>query len=248
MKKLLSILITLMLVLIIAGCNSPAPNTVIDTTLEDRVTVLEEQVAELEQVLVDIEIIEGLNGQREYYLPKTESTLLNFTSVSAGTIELMGDELDKASAPSYVLDVDENYIPFYDVMELLVAKYFTDDVSLHTASIGFQIKAVILTENINKEDYVARLILMIDELSNYDFYIIGGSELYIQSQIDGMTYITIPVQTLRSSFITMTADVMIEGTYEITSYGLEYDGVQVKALYDGYVTAETFAGYVLDYK
>jgi len=251
MKKLLIGLISLMLVLGIAGCNSPAPDVELEnrvTGLETQVDLLETQVEELEQILIDLEIIEGLNGQREYYLPRQESTMFNVTSVSAGDVELLGDELDKVSAPSYVLDVDENYIPFYNVMELLIDKYFNEDVTLHSASIGSQVSAVVLTDDVNINDYFARLFLMIEELSNYDFYIIGGSELYIQSQIEGMTYIIIPIQTLRSSFITMTADVFIEGTYEISSYRLDYDNETVKRLYEQYVIDETFTGYVLDYK
>ena len=243
MKKLL-LVITLLLVLFMGACES-APQ---DTELQDRVTVLEGQVDELEQILIDLEFIEGLNGQREYYLPQTnETSMFNFQSVSANEVELLGTELDKSKAPSYVLDINEEYIAFKDVVQLLVDKYYSDEVTIDTALIGFQIKMVLTVGDVSQEELMAQTILLINELSLYDFYILGGSELYIQFVGSIWSYIIVPIQTMRSSFITITPEVIYNGIYEVRLFQFDYDSEQVQALYDDYVTNGIYNGYVLDY-
>lgn len=246
MKKLLALFISLVLVLSIAGCKSPAQDTYDDTELEQRVATLESQVEELEGILVDLEVIEGLNGQKEYYLPKT-SSIFNTTSVSAGDIELLGGELDKTKAPSYVLDANGNYVSFDDVVSKLVTKYFTN-ISAQDSCIGFQIKIVLGTGGLSQEEFMARLIMLVNELSHYDFYIIGGSELYIQFDFGGTSYIKIPIQTMRSTFITITPEVIYNGWYEIQLFNLDYNETQVQTLYDTYMADVQYSGYVLDYK
>ena len=247
MKKLLVFIIALVLVLSIGGCQNPPQDTLEDTELEQRVTTLEGQVAELEGILVDLEVIEGLNGQKEYYLPQETQTTFAQT-VSAGYIELLGDELDKTKAPSYVLDANGDYVPFDDVIDLLFTKYFGEKATVTNALIGFQIKIVLNTNDISQEEYMARLIMLINELSLYDFYIIGGSELYIQSYWEATSYIKIPIQTLRSSFITITPEVIYTGTYEIQLSNVSYDNISVQTLYDEYMASGLYGGYVLDYK
>jgi len=137
MKKLLTILLTFILVIGLGAC-APSQDT---KELEDRIEILEEQMLEVEDILVNIEVIEGLNGQREYYIPST-STVSKFVGVSASDVEPLGDALDKTKAPDYVLDINEEYISFEQVAQLLVDKYFENNVLLTSATIGFQIKLV----------------------------------------------------------------------------------------------------------
>jgi len=243
MKKILGLVITLLLVLGVGACVK-APT---DTDLEDRVTILEEQVLELENILIDLEVIEGLNGQREYYLPQKSVSVFQTTSVSAYTMETLGDELDKSKAPNYVLDENENYIPFSTVVDLLIEKYFGNDIDIKIALIGFQIKITLEVNDISENEYMAKMIMLINELSNYDFYIIGGSELYIQSDFSGTSYIKIPIQTMRSSFINITPEVIYNGLYEIRLVQHTFSTVSVQALYDEYMLSELYDGYVLDY-
>jgi hypothetical protein len=245
MKKLL-LLITLVLVIGLGACESAPDNTEL-LELENRVVELESKVDELEQILVDIEVIEGLNGQKEYYIPDAKHSIFNVSSVGASDIELLGTELDKASAPSYVLDENGDYVPFDDVVQKLVTKYY-GNVDVEDSYIGFQIKIVLSIGDMSQEEFMAKTIMLINEISQYDFYIIGGSELYIQLHDSSYGYVKLPIQTMRSSFITITPEVIYNGLYEIQLMQLNYDKAQVQTLYDEYVASGLYDGYVLDYK
>lgn len=245
MKKLYMIVITLILVIGLGACNS-APDTNDYVTKDE----MELEINQLWDILEDIGVIEGLNGQREYYIQDNEQpTSVLFTSVSAYEIELLGTELDKTKAPSYILDIDENYISFEELAQLLLTKYF--DVNLNYTALGFQAKIVfnISSTDYTQEEIISRIILLIEEISHYDWYIIGSSEFYINIKYD-MEYLNIkvPIQTMRSDFVTMTPEVIYSGWYEVWLQGWNYDNAIVQSLYDDYVTNETYIGYVLDYK
>lgn len=231
MKKLLIVLVALFSFTLL-GCDNENEIEV----LENRVAELESRVDEIETLLTEMEFIEGINGQREYYTP------------TALSIQLLGEELDKTKAPSYVLDNEENYINFSQVAQLLVTKYFGTSVTITTAEIGYQVKLMLQNHEITQEEYLTRMILLIDELSNYDFYIIGSSEIYIQANFDGTSYIKIPIQTLRSSFVTITPEVIYSRLYEVKIYRMTFDIETVQSLYNDFVANETFVGYVLNYE
>lgn len=243
MKKIILILTIMISVMLLGACSSSD-----STDLEERVIELEEQMSEVEQILIDIQIIEGLNGEREYYLPDNytiKDTV--WQGVNASTIETLGTELDKNNAPSYVLDENEEYIPFANVAQLLVNKYY-GDVELLVATIGVQTDIVISSGDMTQDEFIAKTILLVEELSNYDFYIISSTQLVIQTQFNSTARIFIPIATLRSTFITMTPELIINGTYEIRKTGLSYDSVLVKDLYNQYVLSEEYINYVLDFK
>jgi hypothetical protein len=247
MKKLLTVIISLVLVFSLGACKS-ASN---DTDLEKRVETLEAQVEELEAILVDLEIIEGLNGQREYYLPETnnEYSVFNSQTLSASDIELTGEEIDTLNAPSYLLDADGKYIEFETVMDLLIAKYYGGDVNATKALLGGQIQIELDVKNIEMEEYMAKLIMLVEELAHYDFYIIGSSEISILLDRDSLTsgYMIIPIPTMRSTFITFTPEVFYTGSYEIQLYRMTFNKDEVQTLYDGYELEGTYDGFVLDY-
>lgn len=237
MKKLYgSILIAILIVLV--GCQSPT-----DTDLEKRVDTLEQQVSELESILVDLQVIEGLNGQREYYLPQEQSTM--FQGVSAYSVELLNNELDTTLAPTYVLDENDNYVEFEQLAKLLSIKYYGEDL-VTSANMGSVVEIILDKPDLTQEEFVARTALMIVELSEYDFYIIGSSELVIQTNFNSTSRIILPIQTLRSSFITIDAISIINGIYEIRKQGLTYITDDVLAYYNDYITNETYNGYVLN--
>ena len=249
MKKILILLVMLFTITLI-GCGEEPYNytpdiqdlqnqineqqTQIDL-MQDAYSELYEDYDEMYQILEDIGVIEGLNGQRAYYLP------------TALSLELLGTELDKDKAPDYVLDINGDYISFETVADLLVEKYFGNLVTVDEAVVGFQLKMVLSHGDITANEFMARLIFMINELSLYDFYIIGSSEIYIQTVYGGTSYIKIPMQTLRSDFITLTPEVIYSGTYEIQLFQMAFNKVTVQTLYDDFVLNETFTGYVLDY-
>ncbi len=205
---------------------------------------------EVEEILINIGVIEGLNGQREYYIIPQNDYVDNtvWQGVNASEYETLGSELDKSKAPAYILDVDDNYIPFEDVAQLLVDKYFEDRIEILEASVGSQVKLRIDRLNMTQSEYMARMILLIEELSNYDWYIIGASTLYIQTDFNGTTWIKAPMQTLRSDFVTITPEVIYSGWYEIDVYGMSYIPSMVQSTYDGLVLSELFNGFVLDFE
>jgi len=196
---------------------------------------------EMQKLLVEIGVIEGLNGQNAYYLP----TALSF--------ELLGTELEKDKAPSYVLDENEDYVPFADVAQLLVDKYFSGILTVGSTDLRDVVYIyiedfdnVIMSQN----EYLARSILMLEELGNYDFYIIGSTGIQLSTSFEyiGTASIKIPMQSLRSEFITLTPEVIYTGAYEVSITQMTYNIALVQAYYDGYVLNETFSGYVLDFK
>lgn len=214
--------------------------------IEDRLDELDLTILQLEEILVNIEVIEGLNGQKEYYIPN--DILLTPQTMSANVmgIEVLGDELNKDKAPSYVLDANGNYLQYQTVVHRLLNKYY-GAYTLYDAKLGFQV-GFSIDVTLSKEEFVARSILLIEEISNYDFYIISSSQLYIQVNcFGGTSAIIIPIATLRSSFITLNAEVMIAGLYEITYFNLYFDNTLVQELYDGYVLSGAYDGYVLDF-
>lgn len=239
MKKFYSILLLItVLGFSLAGCNSPT-----DNDLEKRVEILESQVAEMEQILIDIEVIKGLNGQNKYYLPEDDSSI--FTAVSAEEFEV-NPNIDTSIAPSYAIDNGE-YVEFKTVMNRLVGKYF-DNATVPKAMLGSKIEVSINYTDYTKEELMARTIMMINELVNYDWYIIGGSEIYFvfYGPMD-TCYIKLLNQTLRSTFITITPEVIMEGAYEVQLYKFITDKEEVQRLYDKLLIDEQYQGYVLNY-
>lgn len=220
---------------------------VLISTISNAITVLENDVFsnadlidELEQVLISIEVIEGLNGQKVYYVPE-QNAIVTLSALS-------NDKIDKSKAPSYIMDENDEYIDFEEVVNKLATKYYGENANVIEASLSFQAKINIDT-TLDKHTFIARTILFIQELSDYEFYIIGSSQLYIQTNTFGATsYITVPIQTLRSSFITMDKDVFANGWYEVNYHNLVYDVATVEALLLQYNLDGTYIGYVLDYK
>ena len=240
MKKLLVVILALFsFALVGCGNESALQNETAIAELQDDIDALEIKVEQLQNQLDNLQYIEGMNGQREYYIP------------TALSLELLGEELDKSKAPSYVLDENEDYIPFDDVAEKLMNKYFEDKVTLYDAKVGMQVLIYLLPiegeDGIEEDEFMARAILMIEELSNYDFYIIGSSQLQIQTVFSGTSWIIIPIQTLRSSFVTITPEVIYQSLYEVDVYHITYDQVAVQNYYDAFVASGEYDGYVLNY-
>ena len=207
------------------------------TVLESDVFNNAELIDELEQVLISIEVIEGLNGQKVYYIPD-QATLVTLGAYTQS-------QIDAEKAPSYVLDEEGLYIEFEEVVNKLLDKYFVD-YDLFMAELGSELIIQFFTDY-TEEEFVARSVLMIEELSHYDFYIIGSSQLMIYTNYEGTSWLKVPMQTMRSTFITMTSDVFIDGLYEIDYFNLGFDEALTKSLYEQYVADKTFDGYVLDY-
>lgn len=241
MKKYLITLAVIVLAFVVVGVNQ--------ISLNNKVNDLEQQVYDLNEELDGLQYIEGLNGQREYY----STTALAYEPI----LYSIGETIDTSIAPSYVLDDSGNYVTFEDLALLLTDKYFPEkDFLFVSAEIGSQVSIKYgVTYTMSVEEYMARVIFLIEELSNYDFYIIGSSELTINILFEGgaNSCLKVPVQTLRSSFITLTPECYYNQWYEILFYGIgngldvTFDTELTATYYNDFDTSGVFDGYVLNY-
>jgi hypothetical protein len=256
MKKLLLLLLTLSLVVMLGACQQDTTEYATLTELEQ----LELDLLALEERFNNLVVVTGLNGITEYY--ENESTNeLNTALITLSTdiIEVKGT-LDKTKAPSYIVDEFEEYVSFEQLAKLLKAKYFGDATAVSGANgvekfeVGQQAYIrYMFGMDTSYEELIARLILLTEELRLYQFYILSCPELYIhvylfQNGVDTQFKLTIPLVTLTSDFITITPDGVYDGDYEIRLEAPSYNKALVQQYYDEFVTNETFAGYVLDYK
>ena len=101
---------------------------------------------------------------------------------------------------------------------------------------------------------VARTIMLIEELRNYNFYLMSANDLFIEVFRDDTMYIQyfsiyITTTVLMSDAFTITPDGVLANDYEMELFSYEpIDYWEVMAFYDDYVLNNTFDGYVLDFK
>ena len=247
MKKLI-LLLTLISVMLLGACSSS--DSTLDTRvydLENDVITLQNELAIMQERFDNLVYTEGLNGQRDYYENESYSSL---SALAYETMTKEGDVIDWGLFPDYVRNIDTGeYVSVDDLAKLLVAKYFNGTEA--TGSIGFQYKITfeLTNSNMTNEEYIARLSLLIIELSNYDFYTIDTSQLYFYNYFNGQT---IEVKSRMSLLVTdkyVLIPVIFYGELlDVSITGISYDSLLVQSYCDDYVTNLTYDGYVLDYK
>ena len=92
------------------------------------------------------------------------------------TVIQLKDTLDKTKAPEYILNINEEYVSFNHLGQLLKLKYFgleVDENDLYLVGFQAKLRMVISDEDMTNEEVLARTILLIEELQNYKFYIIS---------------------------------------------------------------------------
>lgn len=207
--------------------------------LENDIFANAELIDEIEEILISIEVIDGLNGQKVYYIPN--GTKIQFLS------SVNESKIDTEKAPSYILDSNGNYLDYETAIHILCTKYYSSFSLNRTfilGRVGYDVDTDLIIE-----DFVARTILLIEELQNYDFWLIGASYLYIQTNSYGTnSVIQIYMPSLRSSFIEWDASLFINEEYEVSFINLVFDRNQTQILYQQYVDEKIFEGFKLDYK
>lgn len=184
----------------------------------------------------------GLNGIPYPYTVKEEE--------SNGV--LAAEDLDKNKYPSYALDLDDNPVAFKTVGELLKAKYY--DSALEPSDyfkVGFQTKMrmTINDGTMTIDDFMARTMLLLDELELYQYYLIGGSELYLQITLNNVRFeIFVYMPNLLSEAFTLTLNDYYYEIWEIETTNLTFNLSQSQIFYDDFVLNETYLGYVLNYE
>ena len=247
MKKILILILGFIMVLSLASCVPTQGLNEYRSDLED----LEIRVAEMEYILDNLGILTGLNGQQSYYIvPQEEQTASIFQNVSA--MEEMVSDLDKSKLPPYLFDLEGNPVSFNDVGELLLAKYYGSNAYDETYyRVGFQtkIRMTITDENMTIDQFMARTILMVEELGLYQYWLLGGSELYLQITFNDTNFeIFIYMPSLLSEAFNLTPSDYYNQYWEIETKNLIFDLEQTQIYYDEFILNETFIGYVLDYK
>jgi hypothetical protein len=239
MKKLIGLIITLVLVLGLGACSS-APA---DTDLEDRVEVLEEQVIDLQETLDNMVVSVGLNGQTSYYVNDKEYELsqIDFVFLAQET-----EYLDASKFPAYIWDDSGEYITVNDMVNMLTQKYLGVS-SMATTGYQFKIKLSSLPD-MNNEEMIVAMSMMIVELANYDFYTIDSPELYIEISGGGLQMVKVRMTLLVSDKYDLHPAVFWNEMMDTRIVGLSYNESGLDLIYDNYINAETFIGYVLNYQ
>ena len=244
MKKLLSI-ITILLVISLGAC-SPKAND----DLENRVETLEAQVEVLQDFYENVVKVEGLNGQVDYFVNEDNKNYYLSASYLETMIQLADktekDYLDKTKFPDYIWDNDGEYISIEDLDTMLAEKYF-GEVNGTIFETGSQYHFIFnLDTNMSDEEFIVRLSMLIIELSNYDFYTIDSSELHIYVLLnDSPVEITIRMMLLIEDNFNLQPQLFWSELMDTTIKGITYNENELQSIYDGYVTNETFNGYVL---
>lgn len=245
MKKILAIIISLVLVIGLVGCQSPT-----DTTdLENRLDLLELSVEEqqnkidvLEDFYRSVVPTVGLNGQTDYYVNYGDEQYMSMMSYEL--LKTEKDYLDKAKFPDYIWNNDEEYISVDDLVNKLTMKYFGLE-SEGLTGFQFKIKMDSSDLDITNEEFIVRACMMIMELSEYDFYTIDTTQLYFEFIAGGSQYMTVRMSLLINDNYVLHPAIFWSGLMDTTIEGITYDVSLLEAMYDQYILDETFSGYVL---
>ena len=274
MKKILLMILVFTIALGLSGCVSTSALQDYKDELDEVSLELEELQAEidadaiateaqLEAFVLALEALElridnigsitGLNGQESYY-EATEDMLMTMSVMKMAVTE-MKDTFDKTKSPSYLMDDNGNYVPFEQLAYKLKAKYFEDD-TIHEVDM-FQMGSqayfrIGIISDISEEEIVARIVLMIEELRLYPFYLLSSPELVIHiyrfDTVDHQTKVTIPLTVVVNDFFQLTCDGVFDQDYDMRAeFDTELDLALIEAYYDNFVLLNTFDGYVLNY-
>ena len=216
--------------------------------LESQVLAYDERIIALESRFDNLVPSVGLNGQTSFY----ENTTNDFVNMSYSYLSTTEqDLLDKSKFPDYIWSEEGNYISIDDLGNLLTEKYI-GPVTNETFITGFQYKLAFTFNDpeMTNEEFVTRLSLLIMELSNYDYYTIDASELYVYALFNNQ-YLEIKVRMslLVTDKYNLDAAIFYNELLDVRiSDDFVYDVETVETFISGYETEETFIGYVLDYK
>ena len=259
MRKILLVILTLTLVFGLGACNG-APNEDYATKselelLEIEIQAFQEQMDVIQERIDNLTITTGLNGVIDLYENEALKDELELKLVTLSLqMMVVKDTFDKAKdAPDYIKDELGGYISFKDLGIMLKQKYFNDfSVTQYdkfemgsSANMQFELSGIQDTN-----DLFAKIVLMIEEIRNYDFYVLSCSELEITLIYDNkiMTVI-IPLVVVINSYFEITLNGVYDGDYEmkVKLYQASINEINAQLFYDDYKTNLTYDGFVLNY-
>ena len=253
MKKLLLVILTITVVLSLGACASS------DATLDTRVSELENlvdiqqaQINALEERFNNLVVTTGLNGVQDYYENESNNDADSSIYTSLSTFEYLTKETDVINVndyPEYIWDENGDYITIDELGKLLVAKYFYGTDA--TASTGYQFRITFTLDDtsMSNEEFIARLSLLIIELSAYDYYTLDSPQFYTYLRFNGQTVqVQARMTLLVTDKYTLVPAIFYEELLDTNISGISYDNDIVKLHCDTFIANETFTGYVLNYK
>jgi hypothetical protein len=239
MKKLLS-LITIMILVIGLGACAPSQDYNYEEDLQDlqeQITAQQEEIDALNERIDNLVVSVGLNGQVSIY--ENQSSM--FSRMTYLDLKEK-DVLNKLKFPDYIWDLNGDYVDVQRLGNLLTQKYFGESSTNRT---GFQFRITMNEDGMSDNEIVARLSLMIMELSHYDFYTIDTSELYIMVLDGGTKSITVRTSLLVSPDYNLSPEIFYESMLDTRIYGMSVDASVVANIVQGHITNGTFDGFVL---
>ena len=245
MKKLL-IILALVMVLGISGCKTASPEP--SPTLEETQQTLDD--------LENIECLVGLNGALSCHIVETEETASNgLLSVNAS------DDLDKTKLPSYMLDVNGDYVTTDSIGEQFKLKYFDSETQhvydeYHKLRGETMLKFVFEDVDLDANEVFAKIVLLINELEYYEYYFLSSTHVVIEvAWIDTNGYghkviVESSSDNLLSDAIVITPQAIFDGDMELYYLlnDVSIDESIINQLYYDYTTNDTYIGFILDYK
>ena len=253
MKKIFIILI---MVLSVGACNSPDASTYDDSDIYDQLgditneiqtmqinlatlynfddtelvnglEDLNDDILALQERLDNIIVVEGLNGNKQVY----ENTKTILHTMSNSIIKLQDSFNTSMSAPQYMIDESTgDYISMSELGYLLKEKYFGDN-TIHPEELftmnGNAYFRIMFDNAMEDEEVFARTILLIDELRNYQAYVLScpGLIISVYKFIDGTPTqfdIKIPLTVLINDYFELTPQVILDEQFETTT---KYDSI-----------------------
>lgn len=261
MKKILLLIITLTLVFTLGACNT-APDVTDEYALQTDLELLEEKISDLEfevqeiqEIIDNLGITRGLNNQVSIYENQVLKDELDLKLVTLSLeIMVIKDTFDKAkNAPDYIKDDLGDYVSFEDLGAMLQTKYFGENAITSYDVFEIGSKAYLQFEldgTYDTNELFAKMVLLIEEVRHYEFYVLSCNELEIYIMWDNKRMsITIPLVVIINSYFDITLNGVYDGDYEMNLWTYETSIVESAAqlLYDDYKTNLTYDGFVLNY-
>lgn len=237
MKKLYGVLaLVIILSMSLVGCQSPTDST----------SLTEKEILESVEKYCKTDII-----SQELVCDTSEITDVRvFTMLQAYE--------DTTQYPSYMLDSEGQYVTMEQLGLLLKDKYF--GISKYTNDNYYKSEGVTMLQFSNDDQYdynpnelYAKMVLILQEISNYNYYILNNEVIvkFIWNTTDGYTKIfelKTSSENLLSDTLIISPDSFFTGYLEMKyrdNGEVEVVEENITALYDYYVENGTYDGYVL---
>ncbi|QVK17376.1 hypothetical protein KHQ81_11015 [Mycoplasmatota bacterium] len=213
-------------------------------------TELLAKIAELETALEAVETIDNTELLDKIAQLEAEVTVLKGANTDAANFTIMLDQSGK-------------YLSFEELVRSFANKYFTgyiiEDNIMADSTFG-DISFYSTSSDLSNEIILARIYMLLQELSQYDQYLMNQSNINIHYSydIDDKYYnITISIPSPILAHADFTLDDVINGTFGISNNSdvynntadeltpMPFDTVLLKELYDGYISNNTFGNNIL---